>query len=365
MDIEVELGPKLEVNANITDEKKPESGAGSHKLLIGSTIEQHAVADVVVEHRTESHVNGEETTDGVDTLDKPTINGETMEVTNGAVNGEGETLAAEVSPSSNPAASGESSPGLDGTPENKDSKIISKSQNSIEQNNGETGSVGSGKSPSKKKGFLSGGLHIRIPKLQLGSRGSISSDISATSTASGSEVDGSPSKKKRKKAKKNKKTVNTDEDGSGVKKQATPDPSECSENVTNINERVEDNSRELDDMDQSVSPGKAEEQETVSSPSDAPSPHLASNGQDITEDVIVNTESVQKQTEDGSQDTIGNGRVAPGEQDSSQLQTIGIKSFLLLLNELNELDNMIMIMHPVTVLVLLLVLILLVSLILS
>ncbi|XP_072177149.1 uncharacterized protein [Diadema setosum] len=88
------------------------------------------------------------------------------------------------------------------------------------QDGGETDSVGSGKSPKKKKGLLSGGLHIHMPRLS--SRLSFGSDASMSST--GSDADKSPEKKKKKKDKvkrnKNKQQVGNPEYGDSTK--ATP-----------------------------------------------------------------------------------------------------------------------------------------------
>nr|XP_054765538.1 claspin-like [Lytechinus pictus] len=216
-----EVENEMQSELNEVEERNHRSGEGKHNNV---SAEESVSGSQV-------HVNGGETLNSMD----PKMNAAEISV---VVNGEG--TPDEACPS--PAGGCDSPAGVDSL-RNDNRKVSSESPISQEHHDGldeETDSIDSGKSPKKKKGFLSGGLHIHMPKFS--SRLSFGSDVSATST--GSDPDVSPEKKKKKKDKKNRKkqTIKTNDLGD----QGNATPSEYSESIAS--DRVG-----LDQLDGTVS----------------------------------------------------------------------------------------------------------------
>lgn len=223
-----ELGDKAEPAGKVADGLKFNAVLGE----VDMQLEQKKQQNHTFGEGQHNNLSGEESVSGslylngetVNSMDPnmdPNMNAEVSVV----VNGEGAAdESGDISRSS--AAGGSDSPAALESPQNDNSKIPTESptlQAQIDGHDGETDSIDSGKSSKKKKGFLSGGLHIHMPKFS--SRLSFGSDVSATS----SELDGSPEKKKKKKDKRNKKKQNLTTNDEGDQDNATP--SEYTESI--------------------------------------------------------------------------------------------------------------------------------------
>lgn len=293
-----ELGDTAEPAGKVADGLKFNAVLGE----VDMQLEQKKQQNHTFGEGQHNNLSGEESVSGSLYLNGETVNSmdPKMNAEVSVVNGEG--AADESGDISRSSAGGSDSPAALESPQNDNSKIPTESptlQAQIDGHDGETDSIDSGKSSKKKKGFLSGGLHIHMPKFS--SRLSFGSDVSATS----SELDGSPEKKKKKKDKKNKKKQNLTTNDEGDQDNATP--SEYTESIASDRADQLDGAVSLNDTGLDI---QFENEEEMASGGDG---QVSSNSKDEGENIQDGTPSDAVETS-GPEPVLSN-KVEPKENE--------------------------------------------------